>query len=97
MCIRDRGKTLKSLEKLLGDPQMRDRVFAHYGGSIVYLIENPGARIHHTESEDILKEMGKYRIEDIPEELIEKREDYAIKQVREFLIKNPGKQVMLVF
>ena len=93
----DWEKTGKELKKLLENTEMRDTVFAHYGGAIAYLIENPSAKVHHTENEDIINEMEKYQGDTVPKWLIEDREGYAIKQVQSFLSKNPGKKVALVF
>ena len=45
---------------------MRDTVFAHYGGAIAYLIENPSAKVHHTENENIINEMEKHQGDTVP-------------------------------
>lgn len=60
---------------------------------MVYAIENNNVTLHATESSDIVEEINKYSElhldEEVPVELNEKREDFAIKQIQIFLQKKP--------
>ncbi len=89
--------TVKKFKKLLNNPENREKIFSHYGGAFVYLTENPHVTLHHTENPEILTEMDAHGTSEFPSELIEKREDYATQQVQNFLRKNPGKKVVMIF
>lgn len=75
----------------------REIVLQKWGWAFLYILENPDVKIHITESSDIRDEISINYPNNVPPEMDEKREQFTIEAVKEFLDRNPWKKAVVVY
>lgn len=75
----------------------QELILQELGWAFLYILENPNVRVHITESAELNQEISINNKISTSSKMNERREQFTIQAVKEFLDKNPWKRVIVVY